>query len=85
MAAHKCSYLIINNSKQTPTKLKLQLYKTDIEKVECATFLGLEIDDKLKFEQHFNTIKKKCLDRLNIIKITAHKSWQLTTKTLITL
>ena len=46
---------------------------------------GLEIDEKLTFEQHFNKIKKKCIDRLNIIKITAHKSWNLSTQTLITL
>jgi hypothetical protein len=84
MAAHKCNYVIINNMNQIPTDLKIKLLHRD-SAGQSSTFLGLDIDDKLNFKEQFNTIKKKCIDRLNIIKITSHKLWKLSTHTLITL
>lgn len=85
MAAHKCNYLIINNCRENPANLNLKIYKSPIQRNKSSTFLGLVIDEKLNFQEHFQMIKKKCVDRLNIIKITAHKSWNLSQTTLITM
>ena len=43
------------------------------------------MDRSLCFKTNSEEIKKKCLSRLNIIKILSHKSWKLTTETLTNL
>ena len=44
--------------------------------------MGLNIDRSLQFSECIEAIKAKCNNRLNIIKIISHKSWNLTEKTL---
>jgi hypothetical protein len=83
MAPHKCHYQIINNCKNNPDNLNISLYKTPINRSEFCTFLGLTIDEKLNFNEHFRIVKKKCNSRLDVLKVLAHKSWSLGPKTLI--
>ena len=47
------------------------------------TFLGIRFDPKLTFKHQIAHLKKTCIQRLNIIKIMSHTSWQLTKETLI--
>ena len=46
-------------------------------------FLGISFDENLCFNRHFSKLRERALKRLNIIKIFAHFSWHLSTKTLI--
>jgi hypothetical protein len=48
-------------------------------------FLGMIIDKSMNFTSCIDGIKAKCNNRLNIIKILSHKSWNLTEKTLSTI
>ncbi len=46
-------------------------------------FLGIRFDPHLTFKNQIAHLKKTCIQRLNIIKILAHTSWQLTKETLV--
>jgi hypothetical protein len=85
MAVHKCNYIIFHNSNQAPNDLKLTMNNQSIKRVAEATFLGITLDEKLKFRSHIDQIKKKSTSRLNIIKILSHSSWKLSKTTLINL
>ena len=65
------------------TSFDLKLYNQKINKCEHQTFLGIIFDNKLNFTKQIEKISDTCLKRLNIIKILAHKSWKLNSKTLV--
>ncbi len=47
------------------------------------TFLGIRFDPHLTFKHQIAHLEKTCIQRLNIMKIISHKSWQLTNETLL--
>ena len=48
-------------------------------------FLGLELDRKLTYKEHFNMLRTKCFKALNILKCAARTSYGADRKTLLTL
>jgi hypothetical protein len=84
MAPHKCNYLVFTNSNRDDSnELNLILNGTKLTTDNSPTFLGIRFDHHLTFNNQIEYLKKTCMDRLNIIKILAYKTWQLTKQTLI--
>ena len=71
----KCQYILYSKGKIEHVNIKLS-------KERIPATLGLNIDRSLQFSECIEAIKAKCNNRLNIIKIISHKSWNLTEKTL---
>ena len=84
MHAKKCNQMLFNknNNKKLNTKYRFKLYKETIPVCENTKFLGITFDLGLSFNEHIIDIKKKCINRLNIIKILSNKKWKLNKKTL---
>jgi hypothetical protein len=82
MAPHKCTYIIFNNTNHHTPDLNILLGGERINRSSETTFLGIVLDEKLRFEQHVEKIKEACRSRINIIKILAHPSWKLDLHTL---
>jgi hypothetical protein len=89
MAPSKCNYTIFQKKNQSREKLKKtfspKLFGEDIPYEANPVSLGITFDERLNFKAHAKTIKRKCISRLNLLKIVSHKSWHLSKKTLITL
>jgi Fe2+ transport system protein B len=99
MAPEKCNYIVFSKTPQVHKKLEnkkipiinkneqfdVKLFKKDVPSCTSIKFLGVILDKKLNFNEHIEEIKKKCINRLNIIKIVSHKSWHLNHNTLIQL
>lgn len=84
MAPHKCNYLVFNNrNEDLSNELNLKLNDIKLKYDNNPTFLGIRFDNHLTFKNQIEYLKKTCIQRLNIIKIYSHKSWQLTIKTQI--
>ena len=78
MAPHKSNYVIFSNSRQKlEKKISLTMYDQKLEYNPNITFLGITFDQRLTFQKHVDTIRKKCTDRLNCLKIIPNKSWGL--------
>ena len=58
----KSSYLLYHNRKQPLPNFKILLSGVEIPKTSCAKFLGVWLDDKLKWNTHVNKLisKLKC-------------------------
>jgi hypothetical protein len=86
MHSKKCNFMVFNkNSAKTMGRnLKFKLYDDFIPSCEFIKFLGITFDIGL-FNHHIADIKKKCINRLNIIKILSNKLKRLSTKTLTTI
>jgi hypothetical protein len=80
----KCQYIIFgrggNNKKN---KINIKLFDQSIPKTNEIKFLGITLDSSVCFKKCIKVIKDKCGLRINILKIIAHKSWKLNTRTLI--
>ena len=94
MAPHKCMYSIFSQNKKAGEKgkkgfnnenLNIKIYGENITLDNNATFLGLRFDKFLNFKNQIAHIKSSCNNRLNIMKVLAHKSWNINTKTQIQL
>ena len=94
MAPHKCVYSIFSQNKKAGEKgkkgfnnenLNIKIYGENITLDNNATFLGLRFDKFLNFKNQIAHIKSSCNNRLNIMKVLAHKSWNINTKTQIQL
>ena len=83
MQAKKCSYSIFNNSNNKTKEYNFKLFGSNIPKNENPKFLGIIFDSKLSFNEYFKYIRKRCFDRLKIIKILSSKKWKLSKKVLI--
>lgn len=82
--ANKCQYLYFSKNRKLANKeLKLSLFKDKIPKTDNVKFLGIKYDQNMTFNSCVEEVYRKCLNRLNIIKIISHKSWKLESKTLI--
>ena len=58
------------------------MYDQKLEYNPNPTFLGITFDQRLTFQKHVDTIRKKCTNRLNCLKIISNKSWGLKKNTL---
>ena len=55
----KTNCMLFTYKKQQDNNIDLQLSNCNIQKTNCTKFLGLYIDDKLKWDEHINMMKKK--------------------------
>ena len=53
--------------------------------VEETRFLGLIFDHRLTWVSHLRSLKTKCLEALNILRVLSHTSWGADRKTLMKL
>ena len=63
-------------------KLQLQVQGQNIEKEETPTYLGVRLDSRLTFKEHFDDITSKVSKRLNLLKRLASTNWGTNKKTL---
>ena len=57
--ADKSSYLLYHNQKQPLPNFKIVLNGTEIPRTRYAKFLGVWLDDKLKWDMHINKLANK--------------------------
>jgi hypothetical protein len=83
MAAEKCNYLVLSKSKANfSNKMNLKLFNQRLSHSDNICFLGIRFDHCLSFKNQVEFLKSTCQNRLNCLKILAHKSWNLTKDTL---
>ena len=68
----KTSYMLFSNATKYLPELQLHINDQLIVKTECATFLGIYIDDKLKWDVHINKIKSRISGSLYAIDKIKH-------------
>ena len=64
---------------------QLSLNNQPILTKEKHSFLGLLIDSSLTWKPHIEHLRRKCIQKLDILKHLSHKSWGSDTKTLLRL
>lgn len=84
VSAEKCSYIIFSKIKQGK-HYNLRLNNKMIPYCSEPKFLGITFDEKIKFDSHFRMIRKRCFERLKVIKILANKKWRLKQETLVSI
>ena len=62
---------ISSTSKEAGSSLNLLAKEDPIDTVRSYKFLGVKIDDGLRFTNHINILVKKCKKRVSIIKSMA--------------
>jgi len=72
-----------NGKKDISNELNIWLNGIKLSHDSNPTFLGIRFDPHLTFKHQIAHLKKTCIQRLNIMKIISHKSWQLTIETLL--
>lgn len=55
---NKTSFMVFSH-KNTDFDLSIKIRNTNIDRVNCATFLGIKIDDKLRFVDHVTDLSLK--------------------------
>ena len=63
----KFQAIIINRHNRSNRNCCLTINASEIKSKESVTLLGIEIDNKLNFEEHVSTICKKANNQLNAI------------------
>ena len=63
----------------------LELYGRPIRSKETQKYLGVIVDNSLRFNKHIDYIRTDCLRRLNLLKLVSHNSWGADMKTLLRL
>jgi exonuclease III len=85
LSVHKCCYTIFSNNKSYKTRFNFSICKQNIAYNENPVLLGVIFGESNCFEDQVAHIRGKCLNRLNLIKILARKSWKISKKVLLTL
>ena len=85
LSVSKSCYTIFSNGSSYKSRFDFKINNQPIPYSPNPTLLGITFDQSLCFSLHTQNIRKKCLNRLNLIKILSHKEWKLTSKTLVTL
>ena len=84
MSASKCCYIIFSGGNENRESIfEFRLNDEFIPYDKNPVFLGITFDERMCFNAQIDKMKKKCFNRLNIIKIISHKSWRLSKKTLV--
>ncbi len=74
--------MIFNNLKCSPSDLEIHMNGIRIARSKTNTFLGVTLDEKLRFDAHIEQVREKSISMLNIIKTLSHRHWKLATETL---
>ena len=82
MNASKCCYTIFSGNGRGNISLDLRLWGELIPYNANPVFLGVNFDEYLCFNTHFQNLIIRALKRINIIKIFSHHSWHLDKPTL---
>ena len=83
---NKSVYSIFTKSnKINKTQLKLNIGEQLLKKENNPTYLGVKLDRQLNLSCHVETVKKKCMDKLKLVKRLASTSWGSDRNTLRTL
>ena len=86
MAPDKCVQSIFSLNKKADEKgkkgfnnekLSIKIYDKEIKLDNNAIFLGMRFDKYLTFSNQILYLKRCCNERLNLIKVLGHKSWNL--------
>ena len=81
--ASKCSYIIFaGDGSRNGTRFELFINNGRIPYDPNPVFLGITFDEFLNFRVHVEGLTIRARQRLNIIKIFSHKSWNLSHETL---
>ena len=51
----KCGYVIFNNLRTNPENLELLMNEQEINRIKLTTFLGIALDERLKFIKFMRT------------------------------
>lgn len=75
----KCNFMVFNKGSNSHLndKLNLKLFNEQIPACKNFKFLGITFDIGLNFKDHLSQLKKKCNNRLNIVKILSNNEWKL--------
>ena len=79
VAAHFC------RRRNCSSNTSVTLYGRALPMRTPVRFLGLELDRKLTYKEHFKTLRTKCFKALNILKCVSRTSYGADRKTLLTL
>jgi hypothetical protein len=85
LAPHKCAQTTFSKAiRNTNDELQITIYGQKIGYDINPKFLGITFDPRLGFENHFDKIKAKVKERINVLKVLSYdKSWSLNTKFLL--
>ena len=76
ISAEKSTSMLFTRKNCTPTPTRtLQLDGFPIPIVPTQKYLGLLLDSKLNFGPHVDSIRNRCLRRLNILRCIAGQNW----------
>ena len=64
---NKFQAILLNKSKSTQVKATMNIGNEKIESLSAVKLLGIEIDDKLNFNNHINTICRSAANQLNAV------------------
>lgn len=73
----KTNFCIFSTDRKNRKNLNptINLLGSVITRTKCPTYLGLTLDDELRFSQHLEQISNKASKRLNILKSLCGASW----------
>ena len=75
----KTNYMLINNLKNTTTSTEIKIYNRQISPAETLKYLGINLDNRLTWKPHINTLIKKLSRGCGILSKLKH----YTNKTLL--
>ena len=61
-------YILYHNQKNPPPKFTIKLNGVELPKTNCAKFLGVWLDDKLKWDTHVNKLIHKLKSGLGMMR-----------------
>ena len=64
---NKFQAILFNKSKSTHVKATMNIGDEKIESLSAVKFLGIEVEDKLNFNNHINTICRSAANQLNAL------------------
>lgn len=85
LAPSKCAQITFSKAKDISNdEMEITLYNEKIPSEINPKFLGIFFDARLNFSKHWEAIREKITDRLNLLKILSYdKNWRLNEDILI--
>ena len=71
----KTKYIIFTKNRKSKLHKDLFINGEIIEKVKQIKYLGLILDEKLNWNAHIEYVKKRCREKLNILRYISNKKW----------
>ena len=85
LSMNKCTYTIFSNKCSYKERFSLTINNQNIAYEKNPKLLGIIFDESLTFNKQVDSIRDKCLSRLNLIKVLSHREWKLSRETLLML